>query len=183
MGLPLKHLAKWLTIATLSVLAGCASQYSISEREIENHLNKEMHFEVNQGNRLIGMSINLNDKEVSLGDKPDIMALTANAKVSVNNPLMPMSAKLTLTFEATPWYDKSSKSIYLRGLNMTKVSAEPEEIENALKQISPQLINFVSSFLQTQPVYTLDERDSNQALMAKFAEEIKVETGKIVIKF
>ncbi|WP_394132497.1 DUF1439 domain-containing protein [Shewanella maritima] len=176
------RLFKMCLILMTAVLTGCASQYSISERDIERYLNNQMHFEVKQGNQLIGFMIELNDMNVELGHKPETMAVTANAEVTVSNPIFPISAKLKATFEAKPWYDKDSKSIYLKHLDLIDVESEPEDIQAAIEQISPRLMQFVSQFLTTQPVYTLDETDSNQALMAKLAEEIEIKQGKIIIK-
>ena len=34
-------------------------------------------------------------------------------------------------------------------------------------------------FLQTQPIYVLDEQDSNQALVKKVGKEILIKPGKI----
>jgi len=44
-------------------------------------------------------------------------------------------------------------------------------------------MGFLRSYLENQPVYTLDTRDSNQALMAKMTKEIAVQQGKLVVKF
>ncbi|MBR9728695.1 DUF1439 domain-containing protein [Shewanella intestini] len=165
-----------------TVLAGCASQYSISEREIEQHLNKKMHFSVDQGNRLVGLAITLNDMNVSLGDKPDTISLSAVADIKVTNPLFPLKAGLIATFEAKPWYDKNTKAIYLKQLQLLNVKAEPEELQEHLAVVIPPLMTFIRGYLESKPVYILDESDSRQALMAKLATEIKVEKGKIVIK-
>ncbi|MCL1143436.1 DUF1439 domain-containing protein [Shewanella gaetbuli] len=174
---------KLICTSALLMLTGCASQYSITESEIEDYLNNEMHFEVKQGNQIIGINLVLNDMQVSLGDKPNTMGLTATTKVSIRNPLMPISAKLNTTFEAEPWYDTETKSVYLRNLNLVNVTAEPADIEKALTSATPQVMAFVRGFLETQPVYTLDMKDSNQALMAKMTKELAVQKGKLVVKF
>ncbi|UCX06319.1 DUF1439 domain-containing protein [Shewanella glacialimarina] len=174
---------KLIFISSLLVLTGCASQYSITENEIENYLNKEMHFEVKQGNQIIGINLVLNDMQVSLGDKPNTMGLTATTLVRIRNPLMPISAKLKTTFEAQPWYNSETKSIYLRNLDLVNVSADPADLEQALTAITPQVMSFLRGFLESQPVYTLDMNDSNQALMAKMTKELAVQKGKLVVKF
>lgn len=171
-----------LMLATM-LLTGCASQYSISDREIEQYLNNQMHFEVKQGNQLIGIQLTLNDMQVSLGDKPDTMGLTASTVVKINNPLMPINAKLLTTFEAKPWYNKENKSIYLRGLDLVEMRTEPADIGQAASAFTPQLMTFLRGFLESQPVYTLDTTDSNQALMAKMTKEIQVQKGKLMVKF
>jgi hypothetical protein len=103
--------------------------------------------------------------------------------ITVNNPLLPIHAKLKTTFEAVPWYDSNTKSVYLRQLNLVKVESEPADIERYISQATPQLMGFLRNYLENQPVYTLDTRDSNQALMAKMTKEIAVQQGKLVVKF
>ena len=174
---------KTIILGLLLLLTGCANQYSITESEIEQYLNKDMHFEVQQGNRLIGLSLKLNDMQVKLGAKPNTMAVTAATMITVNNPLMPIHAKLKTTFEAIPWYDSNTKSVYLRQLDLVEVESEPADIERYITQATPQLMGFLRHYLETQPVYTLDTRDSNQALMAKMTKEIAVQQGKLVVKF
>ncbi|ABI70051.1 DUF1439 domain-containing protein [Shewanella frigidimarina] len=176
-------LVKTLGLGLLLLLTGCASQYSITESEIEQYLNKDMHFEVKQGNKLIGVSLKLNDMQVVLGAKPNTMAVTAATMITVNNPLLPIHAKLKTTFEAVPWYDSNTKSVYLRQLTLVKVESEPADIERYISQATPQLMGFLRNYLENQPVYTLDTRDSNQALMAKMTKEIAVQQGKLVVKF
>ncbi|ABE53543.1 protein of unknown function DUF1439 [Shewanella denitrificans OS217] len=170
-------------VMLLLLLTGCASQYSITESDIEQYLNKDMHFEVKQGNQLIGVSLKLNEIQVVLGQKPNTMAVTAATVIRVNNPLLPIQARLKTTFEAEPWYDSKTKSVYLRQLNLVKVESEPKDIERYIAQATPQLMGFLRNYLQTQPVYTLDVNDSNQALMAKMTKALEVHQGKLVVKF
>ena len=176
-------LVKTLWLGLLLLLTGCASQYNITESEIEQYLNKEMHFEVKQGNRLIGVSLKLNDMQVVLGAKPNTMAVTAATVITVNNPLLPIHAKLKTTFEAEPWYDSNNKSVYLRQLTLVKVESKPADIERYIHQATPELMAFLRNYLENQPVYTLDIRNNNQALMAKMTKEIAVQKGQLAVKF
>ncbi|MGL4746345.1 MAG: DUF1439 domain-containing protein, partial [Shewanella sp.] len=103
------------------LLGGCVTQYSISEREMEQYLSKEIHFEVKQGNQLIGAEVRINDISVRLGEKPDTMSVSAATQVSITNPIFPLKAQLSTTFEAKPWYDSATHSVYLRQLELVKV--------------------------------------------------------------
>lgn len=179
----MRKLTRTLCLGLTVLLGGCANQYAISEREMEQYLNKQVHFEVKQGNELIGVELQLNDIEVELGDKPDTMAVTASTLVSLRTPIFPLRAKLTTTFEAKPWYDSETRSIYLRQLELVKVESTPKDIEKALKSATPQVMSFLRQFLETQPVYVLDTKDSNQALVAKMTKSIEVQSGKLVLKF
>lgn len=172
-----------LVVANTLLLSACVSQYSISEREMEQYLNKEIHFEAKQGNGPIGAEIRLNDIDVTLGAKPDTMAVSASTRVTLRTPIFPLSASLKANFEAKPWYDKTNHSVYLRELQLVSVESEPKDIERALSSITPQVMSFITRFLETQPVYVLDTKDSNQALMAKMTERIEVKPGKLILNF
>ncbi len=179
----MKKLTLGIYLGLTTLLSGCVTQYSISEREMEQYLSKEMHFEVKQGNQFVGAEIRINDITVKLGNKPDTMSVSAATQVSINNPLLPLKAKLATTFEAKPWYDSVSHSVYLRQLELVKVESTPKDIEKAISMATPQLMSYLRTFLENQPVYVLDTKDSNQALMAKMTESIQVEPGKLVLKF
>ncbi|WP_371998378.1 MULTISPECIES: DUF1439 domain-containing protein [unclassified Shewanella] len=174
---------KTILICCMLLLTGCASQYSITESEVEDYLNNEMHYEVSQGNQIFGLQLKLNDMEVELGHKPNTISVTALTEMGVKNPFKSISADMEITFEAEPWYDVESKSIFLKKLDLVSVKSEPADIEQMLKPITPQLMIFLRTFLESQPVYVLDTNDSNQALMASMTKAIEVQKGKIVIKF
>lgn len=165
------------------LLTGCVSQYSITESELEGYLSDEIHFEVKEGNQLFGIEMRINNIEVKLGHKPGIMSVTADSVVKVRNPLLPINADMKTTFEAEPWYDAQSHSIYLRQLRLIGIESNPKDIEKAVKQVAPQMMGFLTHFLETQPVYVLDTSDSNQALIAEMTKRIEVTPGKLKLIF
>ncbi|MCG9714426.1 DUF1439 domain-containing protein [Shewanella insulae] len=164
-------------------LTACVSQYSISERQLTNYLNDEMHFEVKEGNRFFGIEMKINDVKVKLGHKADTMAITANSLIKVANPLMPIDATMTAEFEAKPWYDADQHGLYLKELNLVSLRSNPKDLEQAIGQVSPQIMGFMTHFLETQPVYVLDTQEGNQALIAEMTKRIQVVPGKINLIF
>ncbi|MXR70664.1 DUF1439 domain-containing protein [Shewanella sp. JBTF-M18] len=164
-------------------LTACVSQYSISERQLTNYLNDEMHFEVKEGNRFFGIEMKINDVKVKLGHKADTMAITANSLIKVANPLMPIDATMTAEFEAKPWYEADLHGLYLKELNLVSLRSNPKELEQAIGQVSPQIMGFMTHFLETQPVYVLDTQEGNQALIAEMTKRIQVVPGKINLIF
>ncbi|MCE9686058.1 DUF1439 domain-containing protein [Shewanella sp. AS16] len=178
----LRLTSAWLPLALLLGLSGCASQYSVSQREVEQYLNREIHFEVTEGSGPIKVDIRLNDIRVTLGHKPDTMAVTAMTRLSLHTPLFPLRASLSASFEAKPWYDSQSHGVYLRDLNLVGVESSPKDLGQALSRATPQLMSFLRHYLETQPVYVLDTKDSNQALMAKMAKSLEVQPGKLVLQ-
>ena len=100
--------------------------------------------------------------------------------IKIKNPLVPFKANMKTTFEAEPWYDAQSHSVYLKQLTLVSIESDPKDIEKAVKQVAPQMMGFLTNFLETQPVYVLDTSESNQADMTK---QIKVEPGKLKLIF
>ncbi len=168
---------------TLLLLSGCVSQYSITEKELEGYLSDEIHFEVKEGNQLFGIEMRINNIDVNLGHKVDTMSVTADSIVKVRNPLVPFKAKMKTTFEAEPWYDADSHSVYLKQLRLVSIESNPKDIEKAVKQVAPQMMGFLTHFLETQPVYILDTSESNQALIAEMTKRIEVKPGKLKLIF
>ncbi|MBV7315378.1 DUF1439 domain-containing protein [Shewanella sp. NIFS-20-20] len=179
----LKRLLAGVGLICTSLLTGCASQYSISQNELTDYLNKEMTYEVKQGNQFIGTLIKLNRVQVLLGETPDTMKVITASQVEITNPLLPLRATLNASFEAVPWYDNQSHSIYLRNLRLVDVSSTPQDIDKIVKDIGPQIMGFVSGFLETQPVYVLNQDDSHQAWAAKLVDKMEVKPGKLVFVF
>jgi hypothetical protein len=63
----------------IAVLTGCASQYSNTEQELTHYLSNAVHFETTQGNSLFGVEIKINNLDVTLGRKTEIMAAKSKA--------------------------------------------------------------------------------------------------------
>lgn len=176
-------LLSYMIPLTMLLLTGCVSQYSITEEELEGYLSDEIHFEVKEGNQLFGIEMRINNIDVKLGHKPDTMSVTADSIIKVKNPLVPFKANMKTTFEAEPWYDAQNHSVYLKQLKLISIESDPKNIEKAVKQVAPQMMRFLTNFLETQPVYVLDTSESNQAFIADMTKQIKVELGKLKLIF
>ncbi len=177
------QIIRFALLSVCLLLTGCVSQYSITEKELTNYLNDEMHFEVKQGSQLFGIELKVNDVDVTLGRKADTMTISAQSQIRVRNPLMPIDAKLISEFEAQPWYDAETHSVYLRQLKLTKVDSSPKDLGQTIEKAAPQIMNFLTHFLETQPVYVLDTKESNQALLAEMTKRIEVVPGKLKLIF
>jgi hypothetical protein len=176
-------LNKLVTLGLSLLLGACATQYSVSEAEMQQYLNRELRIDAKQSKGPMGAEFRLLDVKVRLGEKPETMAVSAHSRITLKTPLMPLSANLRATFEAKPWYNSDNHSIYLRELKLVEVESDPRELQQALNLVSPQLMAAISRLLETQPVYVLDTKDSNQALMAKMTKRIEVQPGKLALIF
>jgi len=175
---------KSITCGTLLLLlTGCISQYSITEQELEGYLSNEMHYEISQGGRAVGIKLQINNIDVTLGAQPNTMSVMASTRIKIRNPLVPINADLTVEFSAKPWYDVNKHSVYLRDLDLVQLSSKPKGIEKVLSKVTPQLLDYLTQFLETQPVYVLDTHNANQALIAEMTQRIEIKPGKIVLFF
>ncbi|GLP95991.1 DUF1439 domain-containing protein [Paraferrimonas sedimenticola] len=166
------------------LLGGCASQYSISESELENYIEDKVSFETESVRTpLFATETSLNDIKVTLGHKADTMKVAATSKIKISNPIFPLSASIHAEFEAQPYYDPSQKALYLRQLELVKLESEPRELNQALAQITPQAINFLRYFLENQAIYRLDTKQWDQATLAKMTKQVKVTPGYISFVF
>lgn len=165
------------------LLNGCISHYSVSESELASYLSKEITFDKKQGNQLLGMEMHITDIKVTLGEKPDTMGVSATTHVTINNPLKPLNAQLYAKFEAKPWYDVEKHSVYLHQLKLVELTSDNKKIEKLIKPLSPQLMDYLTQFLSTQPVYVLDTSDTKQAIIAKMTKRIEVKPGEISLIF
>ncbi|MCL1126192.1 DUF1439 domain-containing protein [Shewanella surugensis] len=172
-----------LILPLILFLNGCISQYSVSESELESYLSKELTYDTKQGNQLLGMEMHITDIKVKLGEKPDTMGVSATTHVTINNPLKPIDAQLYAKFEAKPWYDVENHSVYLHQLKLVDVSSDNKRIEKLIKPLTPQLMNYLTQFLSTQPVYVLDTDDTKQAIIANMTKRIEVKPGEISLIF
>ncbi|QSX37511.1 DUF1439 domain-containing protein [Shewanella sedimentimangrovi] len=173
----------WLPLLLVGLLGGCVSQYSISENQIESFLDGRLGRDIHKDKILRSADIRVNQVEVRLGHKPDTMAVKATSVLELKALFVPLRASLTAEFEAKPWYDSERHAVYLRDLELLQVESSPKELGRALQSISPQLMLFLRTYLESEPVYVLDVKESQQALMAEMTRRIRVQPGKLVLEF
>ncbi|SHH99166.1 DUF1439 domain-containing protein [Ferrimonas marina] len=171
------RLAVWAILVGL--LGGCAASYSVTESELEGYLNRQLKQEHQSREGPLGAKMVLSDMQVTIGQQPDKVAISARSEMALTTPIFPLRANLDLTFSATPWYNPDDHSIYLKHLELDEVRATPKEIEQVLIPFSREAMQFISLFLQNQPIYTLDDKGWQQDLLRQFGKEIQVKPGKL----
>lgn len=171
-----------LLVATL-YLGGCASQYSISEQQVEHYLNDKLAkpYQVKEGSS--ALSLGFSSVSVTLGAKPGVMAVTAAAEMKIATPIIPIKAELQAVFEAKPVYDHTSHSVFLKDLQLVQLTSTPAKLQRLLGGVTPQLMDMARTLLENQPVYVLNTHNSTQAKLAEITKDIKVERGELVLQF
>ncbi|VTR17668.1 Uncharacterized lipoprotein yceB precursor [Serratia fonticola] len=102
-------------------LVGCnqLTQYSVSEQEVNNYLQKPTTTKSRSAYRgLVDANIVLTQLQSQIGrTEPNKVTLSGNAKVNITSILGPQAADLQLTLKAQPVYDREKGAIFLKTWN------------------------------------------------------------------
>ncbi|WP_169307132.1 DUF1439 domain-containing protein [Ferrimonas sediminicola] len=172
-----------ILVALPALLAGCATSYTLDEREVEGYLREKLTIEERHSPvPVLDTEIRLNHIDVEIGrHRKNQVQVTTRSEFVVRTPLLPLRASLTATLAATPWYRPEDRGIYLRDLTLVEVKAEPDDLSLPLERLGQESLMAVKLFLASQPIYTLDDGDWAQGILGRFGREITIEPG--VIRF
>ncbi|KOC87375.1 lipoprotein [Winslowiella iniecta] len=170
------------------LLAGCnqLTQYTISEQEVNQALQKHNNYEKQLGVAgLVDAHIVLSDLSSQIGrDEPNKVTLTGNAKVNITSLFGPQQADMKLTMKAQPVFNKEEGAIYLKEMQIVDAQVQPEKMQSLMKTLTPYLDQSLKSYFNQKPAYILStDRSKAESLAKKFAKGIEVKPGKLVIPF
>jgi len=168
------------------VLVGCnqLTQYSISEQEINQALQKRNDFAKDIG--LPGVAdahIVLRNLATEIGrEEPNKITLTGDANLDMNSLFGSQKATMKLKMKALPVFDKEKGAIYLREMEVVDATVEPKKMQTVLQTLLPYLNQSLSNYFNQRPAFVLREDSSKgEALAKKYAKGIEVKPGEIVI--
>lgn len=176
------------TLFIAVILSGCnqLTQYTISEQEINQALQKRNNYEKDIGVAgLVNAHIVLNDLSSQIGrEEPGKITLSGNAKINVNSLFGPQQADMQLKMKAQPFFDQQQGAIYLRDLEIVDAQVQPEKMASIMKTLTPYLNQSLKSYFNQKPAYVLSEdRTKAESLSKKFAKGLEVKPGQLVIPF
>ncbi|WON78459.1 lipoprotein [Serratia sp. UGAL515B_01] len=180
-----------MSIAVLvfaSLLAGCTplTQYTISEQEVNDYLQKHNNYKKQIGVQgLVDANIVLTQLQSQIGrTEPGKVTLSGNAKVSITSILGPQDAELQLTLKAQPIYDPEKGAIFLKEMELIDYKVQPEKMDTVMKALTPYLNQSLKAYFDLQPAFVLEpERSKTEALARKLAKGLEVKPGQLVIPF
>lgn len=180
-------LATTLALVGSLLLSGCnqLTQYTLSEQEVNDYLQKHNDYQKQIGiPGVVDAHIVLTDLSSQIGrSEPGKVTLSGNAKVDINSLLGSQSADMKLTLKAQPVFDKAQGAIYLKDMELTDYSIQPEKIQSVVQTLTPYLNQSLKSYFDQKPAYVLSEEHSTKEGMAKkLAKGIEVKPGQIVIQ-
>ncbi|XHG13710.1 lipoprotein [Salmonella enterica subsp. enterica serovar Abortusequi] len=170
------------------LLVGCnqLTQYTISEQEINQALEKRNNFSKDIG--LPGIAdahIVLTNLVSQIGrEEPNKVTLTGDARLDMNSLFGSQKATMKLKLKALPVFDKEKGAIYLQEMEVVDATVTPEKMQSVLQTLLPYLNQSLRSYFNQRPAYVLREDSSKgEALAKKLAKGIEVKPSEIVIPF
>ena len=185
----MKRLFLGLSALLLAVLlAGCnqLTQYTISEQEVNQALQKHNNYEKQIGVAgLADAHIVLTDLKSQIGrEEPNKVTLSGHAKVNITSLFGPQQADMQLTMKAQPVFDKDKGAVFLRDMQLTDVQVQPEKMQAVLNTLTPYLNQSLKEYFNQRPAYVLStDRSKAESLAKRFAKGLEVKPGELVIPF
>lgn len=175
-------------LVVAGTLIGCnqLTQYSVSEQEVNNYLQKHNDYQKQIGvPGLVDANIVLTQLQSQIGrTEPNKVTLSGNAKVNITSILGPQTADLQLTLKAQPVYDREKGAIFLKEMELVDYQVQPEKMDTVMKALTPYLNQSLKSYFDQKPVYVLNPDNSKTEAMArKLAKGLEVKPGQLVIPF
>ena len=172
-----------LILLTLTLTGGCASlsPYSISEGELERHLQDVVSdFDRQQLKSGSPLSLSLSDADITLGpDGRDVAVIDVKGQVAVNAMLARLPVDIALKVEGAPVYDSTEKAIFIRRLRLLDSSVESPFFRGDLKPVTDNVMRAVAQMLETMPVYCLDETNFAQRMFGAMPVDVRVAPGRL----
>ena len=175
-----------LLVAGLLTACNQLTQYTISEQEVNQALQKHNNYEKNFGvSGLVNAHIVLTNLSSQIGrEEPGKVTLSGNAKVNITSLLGPQQADMQLKMKAQPFFDKEKGAIYLKDMEIVQSDVQPEKMQPVLQTLTPYLNQSLKSYFDREPAWVLStERSKAEAMAKKLAKGIEVKPGELVIPF
>ena len=175
-----------LLLAGLLTACNQLTQYTLSEQEINQALQKHPGYEKEIGvSGLVNAHIVLNNLSSAIGrEEPGKVTLSGDAKVNITSLLGPQQADMRLKMKAQPFFDKEKGAVYLKDLEIVDANVQPEKMQPILQTLTPYLNQSLKNYFDRQPAYVLSaDRSKAEAMAKKLAKGIEVKPGELVIPF
>ena len=162
------------------LLSGCnqLTQYTVSEQEINQALQKRNHFAKDIGLKGVADAhIELQNLTSAIGrEEPGKVTLSGIANVDLNSLFGTQKATIDLKLKALPTFDREKGAIFLQEMEVVDAKVAPEKLQSAIQALR--------SYFSQQPAYVLrEDASTGEALAKKYAKGIEVKPGEIVIPF
>jgi len=186
-----KTMKKFVIATALIVsglLVGCnqLTQYTVSEQEINQALQKRNNFAKDIGvPGVADAHIVLTNLASQIGrEEPNKVMLSGDASLDMNSLFGSQKANIKLKLKALPVFNKDQGAIYLQQMEITDAVVSPDKMKPVLQTLMPYLNQSLQNYFQHKPTSLLrEDNNKGEALAKKYAKGIEVKPGEIVIPF
>ena len=170
------------------LLVGCnqLTQYTVSEQEINQALEKHNNFSKDIGvPGLADAHIVLSNLTSQIGrEEPNKVTLSGDANLDMTSLFGNQKATIDLKLKALPVFNKEKGAIFLQEMEVVEAKVSPEKLQSVVQTLIPYLNQSLRSYFSQQPAYVLrEDASTGEALAKKYAKGIEVKPGEIVIPF
>ncbi|QLP22243.1 lipoprotein [Enterobacter roggenkampii] len=170
------------------LLVGCnqLTQYTVSEQEINQALEKHTNFSKDIGvPGLADAHIVLTNLTSQIGrEEPNKVTLAGDADLDMSSLFGNQKANIKLKLKALPVFNKEKGAIFLQEMEVVDAKVSPDKMAPVLQTLMPYLNQSLRNYFNQQPAYVLSEdKSKGEALAKKYAKGIEVKPGEIIIPF
>ncbi|EKM5718998.1 lipoprotein [Enterobacter cloacae] len=170
------------------LLVGCnqLTQYTVSEQEINQALEKHNNFSKDIGvPGLADAHIVLSNLTSQIGrEEPNKVTLAGDANLDMTSLFGNQKANIKLKLKALPVFNKEKGAIFLQEMEVVDADVTPDKMKPVMQTLMPYLNQSLRNYFNQQPAYVLSEDKSKGAALAKkYAKGIELKPGEIVIPF
>ena len=170
------------------LLVGCnqLTQYTVSEQEINQALEKHNNFSKDIGvPGLADAHIVLSNLTSQIGrEEPNKVTLAGDANLDMTSLFGNQKANIKLKLKALPVFNKEKGAIFLQEMEVVDAEVSPDKMKPVMQTLMPYLNQSLRNYFNQQPAYVLSEdKSKGEALAKKYAKGIEVKPGEIVIPF
>ena len=170
------------------LLVGCnqLTQYTVSEQEINQALEKHNNFSKDIGvPGLADAHIILTNLTSQIGrEEPNKVTLAGDASLDMTSLFGNQKANLKLKLKALPVFNKEKGAIFLQEMEVVDAQVSPDKMAPVLQTLMPYLNQSLRNYFNQQPAYVLSEdKSKGEAMAKKYAKGIEVKPGEIIIPF
>ncbi len=165
------------------LLVGCnqLTQYTVSEQEINQALEKHNNFSKDIGvPGLADAHIVLTNLTSQIGrEEPNKVTLAGDAALDMSSLFGNQKANIKLKLKALPVFNKEKGAIFLQEMEVVDAQVSPDKMAPVLQTLMPYLNQSLRNYFNQQPAYVLSEdKSKGEALAKKICKRYRGETGR-----
>jgi hypothetical protein len=137
---PMKKMFIAAALIVSGLLSGCnqLTQYTVSEQEINQALQKRNHFAKDIGCRAWPMRILNCDLTSAIGrEEPNKVTLSGIANLDLNSLFGNQKATIDLKLKALPVFNKEKGAIFLQEMEVVDAKVSPEKLQSVVQTLIP----------------------------------------------